>query len=79
MEVTVLFFGATADTIGLRELQLTVKETATVQSVVNELSQWHPALANHKLLIAVNAEYVDADSILNEGDEIAIFTAVSGG
>jgi molybdopterin converting factor small subunit len=38
-----------------------------------------PLLEKHKILIAVNQEYADADTELANGDEIALFTAVSGG
>ena len=74
----VLLFGATADAVGSRKLVLATVET-TAQSLIDQLSKHHPALANHKLLIAVNEEYADADTILSDGDEIALFTAVSGG
>ncbi|MGD9628669.1 MAG: MoaD/ThiS family protein [Pyrinomonadaceae bacterium] len=79
MGITVFFFGATADAVGSRELELSIEDTATAQSIVDQLSQQHPTLAKHKLLIAVNEEYADADAILNDGDELALFTAVSGG
>jgi len=77
--IKVLFFGATADAVGSRELELGIEETASAKSLLDQLSQQHPSLAKHKLLIAVNEEYAAADTILNDGDEIAIFTAVSGG
>jgi molybdopterin converting factor small subunit len=73
------FFGVTADIVGSRNLELTLSESATAESLVDRLSNDNPALKDHKLLIAVNEQYADADTILNDGDEIAIFTAVSGG
>lgn len=79
MKVKLLFFGATADAVGSRELELTDEESATARSVIDQLSRHHPNLASHKLLIAVNEEYADPDTILNNGDELALFTAVSGG
>ncbi len=79
MKVNVLFFGVTADIIGVRELELTAEEPTTAGSIINQLSRQHPALANHKLLIAINEEYADANTVLNDGDELALFTAVSGG
>jgi len=79
MKVNVLFFGTTADAVGSRELDLITEETTTAESLIAQLSQQHPALANHKLLIAVNEEYADADTVLNDGDEVALFTALSGG
>jgi molybdopterin converting factor subunit 1 len=79
MLINLLFFGATADTVGSRELELSIDEATTAGAIIAQIAQTHPALTNHKLLIAINEEYADADAILNEGDEIAIFTAVSGG
>ena len=79
MQLKVFFFGATADAVGSRELDFTKDETTTAKSLIDQLSQTHPALAKHKLLIAVNEEYADADTVLTDGDEVAIFTAVSGG
>jgi molybdopterin converting factor subunit 1 len=79
MKVLVKFFGATADAVGSRELELATDEAANAKSLIDRLSKDHPALANHKLLIAVNEEYADPNAILSDGDEIAIFTAVSGG
>lgn len=79
MSLKVLFFGATADAVGSRELELAADETTTPGTLIDQLSQQHPALAKHKLLIAVNEEYADADTLLNDGDEVALFTAVSGG
>jgi len=79
MQLKVFFFGATADAVGSRELELATVETTTAQSLIDQLSQQHPALVKHKLLIAVNEDYADADTILNDGDELALFTAVSGG
>lgn len=79
MNVRVLFFGATANIVGLRELDLTVGGATTVRAVTDQLSWDHSTLSNHKLLVSVNEEYSDADTLLNDGDEIAIFTAVSGG
>lgn len=79
MQIRVLLFGATADAVGSREVELTITESTTPRALIGRLSQQHPALAKHKLFIAVNEEYASPDTVLNDGDEIAIFTAVSGG
>jgi molybdopterin converting factor small subunit len=79
MAVRVLFFGATADIVGVRSRPLDVGANATASQVVDQLASDHPALRRHKLLFSVNQEYVSGDVTLNDGDEIGIFTAVSGG
>lgn len=77
--VKILFFGATADAAGARDETLELDEASKVADAVNTLLDRHPRLSGHKLLIAVNEEYVAADTALNDGDELAVFTAVSGG
>lgn len=79
MIVRLLFFGATASVVGTRRLSTAVNDRAAAAHVIEQLRHEYPELRNHKLLFAVNEEYVVADTRLNEGDELAIFTAVSGG
>lgn len=79
MFVKILFFGATADVIGAREIAESAQENESVGSVLDRLLSKYPKLADHKLLIAVNEEYSDHDRQVVEGDELAVFTAVSGG
>jgi len=76
MSVSVLFFGATADVVGSRKIE-TIGATST-ELLENILSEY-PRLASHKLLVSVNQEYVSDTVPLHDGDEVAIFTAVSGG
>jgi len=77
--LTVLFFGATADAAGTRESPFETGEGATAGEAMDSLIEKHPAIARHKLLFAVNEEYVDAQTPLADGDTLAVFTAVSGG
>ena len=77
--VTVLFFGATADAAGTREVPLDVADGAAAGDALQALTKKHPELTRHKLLFAVNEEYVAAQTPLADGDTLAVFTAVSGG
>jgi molybdopterin synthase sulfur carrier subunit len=79
MKVSVLFFGATADEVGTREIQIDFADDAKASDAFGEIVNKYPRLANHKLLFAVNQEYASGDEIINDGDELAVFTAVSGG
>lgn len=74
-----MFFGATADAVGSREIELKTEENTAASSLANDLTRQYPLLSGHKLLIAVNEEYAGDDTTLSEGDEVAVFTAVSGG
>lgn len=79
MKVNVLFFGATADAAGTRELRYEGCDANVVAELIEKLKTDHPALARQKLLAAVNEDHVPYDTALNDGDTVAIFTPVSGG
>jgi len=76
--IEVLFFGATADVVGTRRKQIETQD-GVVGDLLHQLITDHPDLERHKLLFSVNQEYVPTDSEIRDGDEIGIFTAVSGG
>jgi len=79
MIVKVLFFGATASDVGTRKLKLDLPGPVTAKDCFDDLLKTYPQLNKHKLLFSRNQEYVRGDELLGEGDELAIFTAVSGG
>ncbi|MBT4977780.1 MAG: molybdopterin converting factor subunit 1 [Gemmatimonadetes bacterium] len=81
MKIKALFFAACRDIVGNRELDLDVGEGSQVEDLKNVLLVKYPELAtiNNVLSIAVNAEYVDGNAILNPGDEVAFIPPVSGG
>jgi molybdopterin converting factor subunit 1 len=79
MKVRVLFFGATADLAGTRAVEAEVASDASPAEVLADLAIGNPALKTDRLLFAVNESYVDKDARLKDGDELAIFTPVSGG
>jgi molybdopterin converting factor small subunit len=79
INVRVLFFGATADEIGKRSIELTLSNTATSSDAFAQVLQQYPRLSSHRLLFSVNRQYSKGDERLKNADELAIFTAVSGG
>lgn len=81
MKVNVLFFGATAEAVENREIEFKVDENKNAEQVFGEILDAYPKLRNFgkTLLFSVNQEYSDGDEIVEDGDELAIFTAVSGG
>jgi molybdopterin converting factor small subunit len=75
----VLFFGQTAEIVGLREVEMPLGESTTAEIAFAEIVKKYPKLGENKLLFAVNQTYANGDEIIKNGDELAIFTAVSGG
>ena len=79
MKIKVLFFGATADAAGTRDVEIDADPGTGVSEVFAGLLTAYPNLKEHKLLLAVNQEYAGGGETLSDGDELAIFTPVSGG
>jgi molybdopterin converting factor small subunit len=79
LKVNVLFFGATAGVVGKRLIEMDFPEDLNAKQAFDRVVEEFPTLAKHKLLCSVNQKYAVGDEALNEGDELAIFTAVSGG
>lgn len=75
----VLFFGQTAEIVGTRELEILLDSATKANEAFNEILEKYPKLKENKLLFAINQEYADGDEMIKDGDELAIFTAVSGG
>lgn len=82
MKVKVLFFGATAEAVGEREIEFGLKENRKAGQVFAEILDAFPNLKKsfaNSLLFSLNREYANGEETVRDGDELAIFTAVSGG
>ena len=82
MKIKVLFFGATAEAVGEREIEVEIAAGTKAERVFDEVLERFPQLRKSfpkSLLFAVNQEYASGDEIVGNNDELAIFTAVSGG
>jgi len=77
MRIQVRFFAALRERVGVSERAISVPENTTVAQV------WDLAVEDKSLpdnvLAAKNMEYIDLDTLVAEGDEIAFFPPVTGG
>ncbi len=81
MKVKVRFFATLRERVGANEITKEVVEGCTVGELWDTLQQDYPKLApvNMKLLYAVNKDYVVADHVLRDLDEVVFVPPVSGG
>lgn len=79
MKVQILFFGATAEEVGKREIEIDLAEQTKASDAFAVVVEKFPHLKRHSLLFALNQQYASGGETINDGDELAIFTAVSGG
>lgn len=82
MNVQILLFALLAETASRREVQLVLPAGSTVRDAVDQLMQAYPRLQNapmQHVFFAVNHEYAPEETVLNDGDELALIPPVSGG
>ena len=79
MRVQILFFGATAAITGHRRFELESPDGSPASGLFDKLLAEYPRLVAHKLHFSINQQFATGEEIVHDGDELAIFTAVSGG
>ncbi len=81
MKVKVKFFATLRERVGANEIIKEVVVGWTVGKLWDTLQQDYPKLAavNMKLLYAVNRDYVGANYVLGDMDEVVFVPPVSGG
>lgn len=80
MTLEILTFGIARDIIGSSTFKIDLSEGATAEDLKRIILERYPRfLSLSSLMIAVNAEYGNSETILQEGDEIALIPPVSGG
>jgi len=81
MLVKFLAFAGLKDVLGYGQKELLLESKATVADLVLWLVSNHPEVSplQSSLRAAVNQEFVPLETVLGEGDEVALFTPVGGG
>lgn len=77
MKVKVKYFASLKDSIGRAEETLELSSSITVQQLWLQVSGENDI--SDTIKSAVNMEYVNKDTLVNDGDEIAFFPPVTGG
>jgi molybdopterin synthase catalytic subunit len=81
MQIRVKLFAVIKERAGIAELLLDLPDGADVAAAELALAKRFPAVAGflRRSAHAVNREYVDAATVLRDGDELAVIPPVSGG
>lgn len=81
INVTVKLFAAYQEAFGLSELKLALPKHAPVRAVLERLLSERPQLDRWRDVtrFGVNLHFVDADAVLQDGDEVVLIPPVSGG
>ena len=81
MKVKILTFASIKDICGFDERDIDIPKEIVLSELMNKLSKEFPDLNNMtgSMLFAKNEEYCTLETILKDGDTLAIFPPVSGG
>ena len=81
MTVSVRVFAMLRESLGASMIQVEVPQECTARALVDHLVDAFPAMkpVHNVIRVAVNDEWAQWDHLIEEGDEIALLTPVSGG
>ena len=81
VSVTVKLFAAYQEAYGVPELVLKFPLQTSVSAVLDTLITEHPELEQWRNLtrFGLNLQFVESDTILQDGDEVVLIPPVSGG
>ncbi len=81
MAITVKLFASARDAAGTAEISVAPSDRETVDHFLGTLSARYPKLSPLVpfLRVAVNAEYATPQTVIRDGDEVAVMPPVSGG
>ncbi|MCD6108822.1 MAG: molybdopterin converting factor subunit 1 [Thermoplasmata archaeon] len=81
MEVKITFFGRFREITGENETTLEIKKDLTLKEILEIILRKYPKLKEEKnnMLFSVNHRYASLETIVRDGDEIAVFPPVGGG
>ncbi len=82
MHITLKTFAQTREITGEDNITLNLSDNSTIETVLSQLKtrsdKWALALEGN-VLTARNQELCDTETVLSDGDELALFPPVTGG
>jgi molybdopterin converting factor subunit 1 len=81
MRIVVRLFALMREKAGIETLNLELPENASAAQALEALQGQYPVLAPYlfRVRLALQMNFIDADTVLREGDELALIPPVSGG
>ena len=81
MRVRVLLFAGLREAVGKKEFFLELKDDSSLKELLAEIQEEIPVLDRYRgrLVVAVNQRRSPEETLLQEGDEVALLPPISGG
>ena len=81
LKITILYFARVKDLVGLESEIIDLSCGNTVESLLTNVSLIHPKIKDmlNIIQVAINYKIVNKNTLLRNGDEVALLPPVSGG
>lgn len=81
MKIKLKFFGQLRELAKLQETEIDVQASATVNDLKGIVAERFPDLREHLnvVSVAVDNEYAPKETVLKDGNEVALLPPISGG
>jgi molybdopterin synthase sulfur carrier subunit len=81
INITIKLFAIYQETYGVPELTLELPSQTPINAVLDQMIALHPALSPWQEVtrFGVNYQFVEGDTLLQDGDELVLIPPVSGG
>ena len=81
IHITILYFASVKDATGLRMEVIELPRDTSIEKLLTKISLTYPNIKSilNIIQISVNYKVVNMDTILKDGDEVALLPPISGG
>lgn len=81
MKISVQYFAIYQELMGVSSEEITLEEGTTISNLFSSKTKdlESPQSLLESTVFALNSEYVEADTVLSDGDELVFIPPVSGG
>jgi molybdopterin converting factor subunit 1 len=81
VRISILYFATVKDATGIRMESINLSNDTSIGEMLSKISIIYPKLKHllNNIQISVNYRIVDLNTVLKEGDEVALLPPISGG
>jgi MoaE-MoaD fusion protein len=81
IRISILYFATVKDATGIRMELIDLSNDTSIREMLSKISIIYPKLKHilNNIQISVNYRIVDLNTVLKEGDEVALVPPISGG
>ena len=81
VRISILYFATVKDATGIRMESINLSNDTSIREMLSKISIIYPKLKHilNNIQISVNYRVVDLNTVLKEGDEVALLPPISGG